>query len=145
MFRRPLLTNGRGSAIIGLRYRETISASDTVSSAEAQVSTFDRVSRDLLLGFIRIHILHHAAEEEVFGLGLIEELARHGYRLSPGTIYPLLHDMKSAGLLLGERRQVGGRLRYYYRATEEGRRVLAEARDKLRELVAEVLVDPGSI
>jgi DNA-binding PadR family transcriptional regulator len=112
---------------------------------EAQVSTSDRMSRDLLLGFIRIHILHHAAEEEVFGLGLIEELARHGYRLSPGTIYPLLHDMKSAGLLLGERRQVGGRLRYYYRATEEGQRVLAEARDKLRELVAEVLVDPGSI
>jgi PadR family transcriptional regulator PadR len=108
------------------------------------VSTSDRVSRDLLLGFIRIHILHHAAEEEVFGLGLIEELARHGYRLSPGTIYPLLHDMKSAGLLRGERRQVGGRLRQCYRATEDGRRVLAEARDKLRELVAEVLVDTES-
>src|SRR4030042_133852 len=123
-------------------YRDTISESDIDIPMEAKVSTSDRMSRDLLLGFIRVHILHHAAEEEVFGLGLIEELARHGYRLSPGTIYPLLHDMKSAGLLLGERRQVGGRLRYYYRATEEGQRVLAEARDKLRELVAEVLVDP---
>jgi PadR family transcriptional regulator PadR len=105
----------------------------------------DWVSRDLLLGFIRIHILHHAAEEGVFGLGLIEELARHGYRLSPGTIYPLLHDMTAAGLLRAEGRRVGGRRRYYYRATEDGRRVLAEARDKLRELVAEVLVDPASI
>ena len=101
----------------------------------------DRVSRDLLLGFIRVHILHHAAREGVFGLGLIEELARHGYRLSPGTIYPLLHGMKAAGLLHTERRQVGGRLRHYYRATEEGLRALADARDRLRELVAEVLMD----
>lgn len=106
-----------------------------------------RVSRDLLLGFIRVHILHHAAEEGVFGLGLIEELARHGYRLSPGTVYPLLHDMKAAGLLHTERRQVGGRLRNYYWATREGLRTLAEAREKLRELVAEVLIDtePSSV
>jgi len=103
----------------------------------------ERVSRELFLGFIRVHILHHAAGEGVFGLGLIEELARHGYRLSPGTVYPLLHDMTAAGLLHAEGRQVGGRRRYYYRATVDGRRVLAEARDKLRELVAEVLADPG--
>lgn len=100
-----------------------------------------RVSRDLLLGFIRVHILHHAAQEGVFGLGLIEELARHGYRLSPGTVYPLLHDMNAAGLLYTQRRQVGGRVRCYYRATDEGLQALAEARDKLRELVAEVLID----
>jgi PadR family transcriptional regulator PadR len=100
-----------------------------------------RVSRDLILGFIRIHILHHAAEEGVFGLGLIEELARHGYRLSPGTVYPLLHDMEAAGLLYSERRQVGGRLRHYYRATSEGLQALGEARERLRELVAEVLID----
>jgi len=106
-----------------------------------QLSLPDRVLRDLLLGFIRVHILHHAAQEGVFGLGLIEELARHGYRLSPGTVYPLLHDMKAAGLLYAERRQVGGRLRNYYRATGEGLQALAEARDKLRELVAEVLID----
>ena len=107
----------------------------------------DPVLRDLLLGFIRVHILHHAAREGVFGLGLIEELARHGYRLSPGTVYPLLHDMKAAGLLYTERRQVGGRLRHYYRATGEGLQTLAEARDKLRELVAEVLIDtePSSV
>jgi len=106
-----------------------------------QLSLPDRVLRDLLLGFTRVHILHHAAQEGVFGLGLIEELARHGYRLSPGTVYPLLHEMKAAGLLYAERRQVGGRLRNYYRATGEGLQALAEARDKLRELVAEVLVE----
>jgi PadR family transcriptional regulator PadR len=100
-----------------------------------------RVSRDLILGFIRIHILHHAAEEGVFGLGLIEELARHGYRLSPGTVYPLLHDMEAAGLLCSERRQVGGRLRHYYWVTGEGLQALSEARERLRELVAEVLID----
>jgi len=83
----------------------------------------------------------------VFGLGLIEELARHGYHLSPGTVYPLLHDMKAAGLLYSERHRVAGRLRTYYRATREGLRTLAEAREKLRELVAEVLIDtePSSV
>jgi DNA-binding PadR family transcriptional regulator len=101
----------------------------------------DRVSRNLLLGFIRVHILHHAAYEGVFGLGLIEELATHGYRLSPGTVYPLLHQMEDEGLLSVERRLVNGRSRRYYRATEKGLELLEQARDKLRELVSEVLVE----
>ena len=55
--------------------------------------------RDFFLGFIKIHILHHAAQEPVFGLALIRELARHGYDLSPGTLYPVLHGLESAGYL----------------------------------------------
>src|ERR1039458_10522709 len=47
--------------------------------------------RELYSGLIRLHVLHHAAEEPIFGLGMVEELARHGYRISPGTLYPLLH------------------------------------------------------
>jgi len=44
-------------------------------------------------GLIRPHILHRAAEEPIFGLGMAEELARHGYRISPGTLYSLLHNV----------------------------------------------------
>jgi hypothetical protein len=40
--------------------------------------------RDLYAGLIRLHILHHAAHEPIFGLGIIEELARHSYKLSAG-------------------------------------------------------------
>jgi PadR family transcriptional regulator PadR len=53
--------------------------------------------RDLYSGLIRLHILHHAAEEPIFGLGMLEELARHGYRISPGTLYPLLHGLEKKG------------------------------------------------
>jgi hypothetical protein len=59
--------------------------------------------RDLLSGFIRLHILHHAAEGELYGQWMMEELARHGYRLSPGTLYPLLHGLEKRGYLVARR------------------------------------------
>ena len=52
---------------------------------------------DLLSGLIRLHALHHAAEQEVYGQWMIDELAHHGYRLSPGTLYPMLHKMERDG------------------------------------------------
>jgi len=95
--------------------------------------------RDFFLGFIKIHILHHAAREPVFGLALIRELARHGYDLSPGTLYPVLHGLESAGYLQRKNRVVHGKVRKYYRTTPQGDRALAEARAKIAELVTEVL------
>ena len=97
--------------------------------------------RDLFLGFIKVHILYHAAREPVYGLWLIKELARHGYELSPGTLYPTLHGLEREGFVSSERRVVGGRLRRYYTATPAGRAALTEARAKIAELVAEVLED----
>ena len=97
------------------------------------------VLRDFFLGFVKIHILHHAAEEPVYGTALIAELRRHGYELSPGTLYPVLHALENAGYLQRENRTVGGKVRKYYAATQAGRDALAEARLKIRELVAEVL------
>lgn len=95
--------------------------------------------RDFFLGFIKIHILHHAAQEPVYGLALIEELARHGYELSPGTLYPLLHSLQESGYLLRQERVIGGKVRKYYSITDEGQRALAEARRQIRELVDEVM------
>lgn len=99
----------------------------------------DAMLRDFFLGFVRIHILHHAAEEPIYGLAMIEELGRHGYEVSPGTIYPILHGMERGGWLVREDRVVQGRVRKYYRATAAGRAALDEAREKIRELVSEVL------
>ena len=100
--------------------------------------------RDFFLGFIKVHILHHAAVEAVYGLALIEELRRHGYALSPGTLYPVLHDLAEAGYLEREDRVVGGKVRKYYTITDLGRQALGEARLKIGELVGEVLDDPDS-
>jgi len=53
--------------------------------------------RDLELAFIKLHILYHAGKEELFGVGLMEELARHGYEIGPGTLYPTLNKLERAG------------------------------------------------
>lgn len=101
--------------------------------------------RDFFLGFVRIHILHHAAEEAIYGLAMIEELERHGYEISPGTLYPILHSMEQKGYLAREERVVEGHVRKYYTATAAGRRALEEVRGKMAELVGEVLADaPGA-
>lgn len=92
-------------------------------------------------GFVRMHVLYHAVKEPVFGAELIEELRRHGYEVGPGTLYPILNQLFEAGLLVCSTEVVGGKRRKYYRATPEGAAALEEAREKLRELVAEVLHD----
>lgn len=97
--------------------------------------------REVFLAFVRVHILHHAVKEPVFGLEMIEELGRHGYSMSPGTLYPILHGMEKSGYLKSREEVVGGRVRKYYRATPKGRRMLAELRAKIRELVDEVMED----
>ena len=95
--------------------------------------------REFQRGAIRVHILHHAAEDEIHGAWMTEELARHGYRISPGTLYPTLHRLEADGLLASRQLVVDGRIRRLYRATDAGRAVLAEDRAALAELAREVL------
>jgi DNA-binding PadR family transcriptional regulator len=96
------------------------------------------MKNDFLSDFIRLHLLHHAAQAPIFGLGIIEELARHGHKLSPGTLYPILHRMEKQGLLKSKRELVSGKFRRVYRITSTGRQTLSEAMVKLRELVGEL-------
>ena len=93
----------------------------------------------ILLAFIRVHILHHASVEGIYGLQMIKELKRHGYELSPGTLYPILHEMETSGLLTSERRNVGGRLRRIYRTTDAGEEALRRLKEFIREMSEEVL------
>lgn len=97
--------------------------------------------QDLYAGLIRLHILHHAAEGEVFGLGIIQELRRHGYEVSPGTIYPMLHRMQRHGYLTSRRRRDGRSIRRSYSATAAGRAALKAAKRKVQELFAELFED----
>jgi DNA-binding PadR family transcriptional regulator len=95
----------------------------------------------LLTGLIRLHILHHASEEPIFGLGIIEELGRHGYVLSAGTLYPLLHGLERRGYLRSKTERDGKQRRRVYRATPRGKRALADAREKVRELFGEMFAE----
>lgn len=105
----------------------------------AMVGASRKLVRDALLGFIRVHILHHAAQEPIFGLEMIEELRRHGYSIGPGTLYPMLHALEAAGMLRSSQKAVDGKVRRYYRTTKLGDALLAELRLKLREFVDEIL------
>jgi DNA-binding PadR family transcriptional regulator len=94
--------------------------------------------RHAFASFIELHILHHASERPVYGLWLIQELAEHDYRTSPGTLYPLLHSMESAGLLKTRKTIFNGKIRRYYSITPVGRRHLARAKRQVGELIQEV-------
>ena len=95
--------------------------------------------RELYSGLIRLHVLHHAVEEPIFGLGMVEELGRHGYRISPGTLYPLLHSLEKKGYLRSSEQRNGRSRRKVYRATARGRKALAAAKHKVRELFRELI------
>lgn len=94
--------------------------------------------RKLLLGFISIHILHHAKKEPIYGTWMIEELKHHGYSMSAGTLYPILHGMEKDGLLSAEEINVEGKIRKYYSVTTQGQALLTEARAKAHELFKEI-------
>ncbi|MBD0267784.1 PadR family transcriptional regulator [Pseudanabaena sp. FACHB-2040] len=100
--------------------------------------------RDFYSGLIRLHILHHAVREPIFGLGIIEELGRHGYKLSPGTLYPILHSLERKGYLYSFEERSGRQKRKFYRATANGQAALEDAKDKVRELFGELFeADPS--
>jgi PadR family transcriptional regulator, regulatory protein PadR len=90
--------------------------------------------RELFYGLIRIHVLLHASHEFIFGLAMMEELAHHGYRIGPGTFYPLLHGMERSGLLKTVPALTSGRARRMYRITPAGIKALTKARAKVDEL-----------
>ncbi|SES64866.1 DNA-binding transcriptional regulator, PadR family [Oceanobacillus limi] len=98
----------------------------------------DKVLRKLFLGFIHIHILHHAKEHPIYGVWMVEELKEHGYNISSGTLYPILHSMEADGLLNREDQNVEGKIRKYYSITEKGNEILMEARNKAYELFKEI-------
>ena len=128
--RTPAFDTLRGPRLI---YRHRYRMSKTKAEYE------HAVDRELYSGLLRLHVLHHAAREPIFGLGMAEELARHGYRISPGTLYPLLHGLEKKGYLRSAERRNGKSLRKVYRATALGRRALAAAAIKVRELLRELM------
>ena len=102
-------------------------------------SKLDSDDRDLYSGLLRLHVLHHAVHEPIFGLGMIDELARHGYQISPGSLYPLLHGLEKKGYLRPTVQRKGRSQRKVYRATPLGRKALAAAKSKVRELFRELI------
>jgi PadR family transcriptional regulator PadR len=94
--------------------------------------------QELFKGLIRLHILHHASESEFYGQWMIHELARHGYELSPGTLYPMLHALERRGYLKSREERSGRTFRRVYRATASGREANRLAKIEVRELVGEL-------
>lgn len=98
-------------------------------------------NRFLYTGLIRLHVLHHAVKEPIYGLAMIEELGRHGYKVSAGTLYPILHGLEEKGYLASMEERAGRTTRRIYRATPAGVQALADAKLKVRELFGELFED----
>lgn len=94
--------------------------------------------RELFFGLIRIHVLVHASHEPIFGQAMMEELSHHGYRIGPGTLYPLLHGLERGGLLKSVLQNVRGHSRRVYKITSAGKKALDKARVKVDELHQEL-------
>jgi len=97
--------------------------------------------KQVFLGFIKIHILYHASKEPIYGAEIARELARHGYQISFGTLYPTLHSLEKSGLLNCYEEIVAGKKRKYYKITKKGEETLKDIREKIRELVDEVIYE----
>ncbi len=98
----------------------------------------DKLLKDLFLGFIKVHILHHAAKERIYGQEFSEELQRHGYQISYGTLYPLFHKLEETGYLISANENVHGKVRRYYSITANGKKILEKAKLQAKELVGEL-------
>jgi len=97
------------------------------------------LERKFFLGFIRIHILYQASQDDIYGLQMIDELKRHGYQVSPGTLYPILHSLQMEGFLKRRTQNVKGKIRKYYSITPKGNKMLQESRFKIKELIKEIM------
>jgi DNA-binding PadR family transcriptional regulator len=126
-------------AMPGLKmiYRNSITANPKFKR-RVYIHVVLKQQQELFFGLIRIHVLVHAAHEPVFGLAMMEELRHHGYRIGPGTMYPLLHGLERNGLLKSALINAGGRQRRVYRITRMGKRALEKAKVKVDELRKEL-------
>ena len=129
------------SAFLTDDYDSTISDFDNEMPKPRKSQKQDRRDQDLYGGLVRLHILHHASKGPVFGLWFIEDLGRHGYKLSPGTLYPLLHGLERKGYLRSITERSGKSVRRMYQVTSMGHKALVAARQKVSELFGELLED----
>jgi PadR family transcriptional regulator PadR len=106
------------------------------------VSISQQIHRDFIQGMVKIFILHQASLGPIYGNKMSKALQSHGYQISPGSLYPLLHTLEKSGLFHSRIRVFKGRLRRYYVLTEQGHLCLSELRQDLGELVETVILGP---
>ena len=98
----------------------------------------DAITRDFFLGFIKLHILYHSKKEEIYGQEFRNELQRHGYEISFGTLYPIFHKLEKSGYLSSRKANVKGKIRKYYSITDKGNVILENSKHKAKELFDEL-------
>ena len=70
---------------------------------------------------------------------MIEELKDHGYSISPGTLYPILHSLEQDGYLKSTKKNIEGKIRKYYSITNSGKKILKAGTKQAQELVKELI------
>jgi DNA-binding PadR family transcriptional regulator len=109
-----------------------------VTRQRIRASKLDIDDRSLYSGLIRLHILHRAAAKPLYGIWIAEELARHGYKMSAGTLYPILHGLERKGYLRSHEERHGRSAQRVYDVTRLGRKALRTARKRVQEPFGEM-------
>jgi len=85
---------------------------------------------ELMKGSADSLLLHLLGQQAMYGYQIVKELEKRSqgyFKLREGTLYPALHRLERAGLILGKWQKLpSGRQRRYYYITNKGQRVLAE-------------------
>jgi DNA-binding PadR family transcriptional regulator len=87
-------------------------------------------------------VLHLIAKEPAYGNRLIEEIeaiSDGAISVNPNTIYPLLRELESQGLIKGSWEHPDKRTRRYYSITREGRREYRRLRAELEPFLDTVV------
>ena len=93
------------------------------------------IDREFQRGFVKLYALWRASKGEVYGVQIIEEMRVLGFKVSPGTLYPVLHTLLEEKDVTVADHVVNGKVRKLYRATPKGRDEAEEVIEKLQKLL----------
>jgi len=91
------------------------------------------------------------SQQPMYGYQIIKELevkSRGYFKFKEGTLYPALHRLEEAGLILGEWQMLpNGRQRRYYHITNKGYEVLLAKRSQWQEFFTamNLIIQPASM
>jgi len=105
--------------------------------------------RELIKGSTDHLLLVLIGQQPLYGYKIIKELDNRSqgyFKFKEGTLYPALHRMEKAGLIMGKwELSPTGRQRRYYHITTKGEKLLALERNQWQDFLAAMRLVVGPV
>lgn len=86
-------------------------------------------------GLLDVCVLTAIKNEDSYGYKIIKDMKPY-IELSESTLYTILKRLEAAGMLTVRTAEHGGRLRKYYRITDDGRRRIEEFKNDWNDMLS---------